>query len=255
MGLSHWIGFTEFDLSCGSTHHEYGVDNVTSHSLSSLPEKTQSDLILKKHAYDIFLSIEGLGNVFDVLQTGEEIKSCAEDLFKSFCDYPKNARYEDDRLNDKYVSPIDIFMNMNNSRTGIPLGLEDMYVLAFMLIHEAIRLNDEKSKVAAIEAIETYGVARLRFHAFSIKDQASKQRTKSASNARHAKNDIVKFYAQDLARQLKETNSSLKYTEICEQILDQVTIKAKEVGKTYTDNFYNTLYEWIRDAIKNNFPS
>ena len=248
--LSDWKGFTEFDLSSVGVELEPGVDGSTYLSIEALPDKTEQERILKHHTHDIFLSIRNFSSVFAVLQTCEDIKLRADDIANSFFAYPHNARHENKReeINpQEYISPVNLLLRMNNIRTSSPFGLENFYVLALMLINEALRLKGESSTIAAIEAIEVHGIAKLRFHRYSIREQ----RLRKAISARNKKSRDIIFYAQELAIDLDEKEKGrLSVLQIAKQIEPLVWQKTKEVGKKYSkDRFLTTIQEWIAKVI------
>ena len=76
--------------------------------------------------------------VFDMNSPFKNIKYRADEISKSLSEYPNNNEPDNSGL-DPYVSHLSIFMYMTNSKTGLPYGREDYYILALMLIIEAQR--------------------------------------------------------------------------------------------------------------------
>lgn len=148
MFLSKWQGFTEFIIP------RKGITgNLDDYSIDTLPSKTNIEIVLRN------ILINFLSSIIEYsLNTSKKIELRATDLALSFSSYPDNIvdkSWDDSKSHNAYVSHIDVFLNMYNSRTRKLFDFADFYVLVLMLIHEAMRLEGEDSTIAAIEATET----------------------------------------------------------------------------------------------------
>jgi len=159
-------------------------------------------------------------------------------------------------------------VNMFNVRTNVYFDQEYYYILSLMLIHEAIKTdNDELRLVAAIEAAQTIILARYTFYSGKIFKEitkqitkqtweyatkhARKQATKNAGEKRHEKGRELKKYAQRLARGLHNKQTTLDAQKIRDAIRSDVNKKAGK-NKDGKDIVVadTTLYKWVLDALK-----
>jgi len=260
--LSNWGGFTELHMLNRGSSTNWSISEIT----NQLPTKTNSDLALKYETMDILLSIivdHGLFEPSEILNSHEtltlqekyqnmnrpleNIKSRADEIAKSFSKPPNNI--ESDRPSrGPYVSHLNAFEHMTNSKTGKPYVLDDCYILALMLINEAMRLKGEKAIAPTIEAMNAHSAADLRLYRDGFKHES----TEKATAARHWKDGIVREYAEDLAKEVKENKPKLSNPQIRDKILPEVIQRAKEIGLDHTKKrFPETVCDWVRAVLKN----
>jgi len=241
--LSNWGGFTELHiLNTGSVINWSSVSAV----IDPLPSKTNSDLALKSQTMEILLSMIVSHRLFDNSPL-KNIKSKADEISKFFSELPNNIESDSSNL-DPYVSHLNPFANMTNSKTGLPYGRDDYYILALMLINEALRLKGETSIAPAIEATKVCSIADLHWWRDGFKQESIKKLT----GARHWKSRIVREYTELLAKAMKGNNPDFNGRRIAKEIKDQVFQKADEVGFNYSKlSFPETIYRWVLAILKN----
>ena len=192
--LSNWGGFTELHmLNKGSV-----INWSTSALTDPLPSKTNSDLALKSQTALIFTTMifsHAIFNPHALLDSQEildshtpfkNIKHRANEIAKSFSELQNNIKPDLPR-SSPYVSHLNPFRAMTNSKTGLPYNLDDYYILALMLINEALRLKGEEAIAPAIEAMQVCSIADLHLH-WNDFEQGSK---KNAQMRGIAKADLL----------------------------------------------------------------
>ena len=163
-------------------------NSVTYFSVDELRGGTQWVLMLKKQIHETLHIINMLRDFskklfgVDMFTLKKETEQMANTIAKAFIDYPDNSyienyfanlsleglskadidynnsyyEFEKKILTNDYVSHRTRMDDMSDPLTGVRFGLDYYYVLALMLIHEAVRLKGEKSRIAAVEAVDVF---------------------------------------------------------------------------------------------------
>lgn len=270
MILSKWKGFTDFDIPEKPTMEYWrrGIQVKRASNGSWKEESLRYQLATITNSIADYIDSKKDQLNFSQVETAfTSPLILVDELIESLLEYPDNAIKTgilEENHGKIYVPQMYMVMNMLNILTNVYFDQEHYYILALMLIHEAIKTDsDELRLVAAIEAVQTIEFAKHRLTSKqTIKqvtkqvlktatEQARKQSTKDATYKRAEKNDKIKEYAISQAKILHKDKSYLSVPQIADAIESGVIKEAGKIKYTIksSDNFQRTIRDWIRPKI------
>lgn len=287
MILAGWEGFTKFDIS--SVSEDWVNNSVTYLSVEELPVETQWNLMLKKQIHETLNIIDILRGCskelfgVDMFTLKKETEEMSNVIAKAFTDYPDNSfienyfanlsledlsnadidynnsyyEFEKKILTSVYVSHLTRMDDMSDPLTGARFGLDYYCVLALMLIHEAVRLKGEKSRIAAVEATDVFNyslherinAARMQFWEKHWQTEGTKEATKARLVNPKAMQAFVKKACMSLCGEVR--NVPYSGALIARKIEAMVIKEAERIGYHFKSNDkYRTIYDWVLSALK-----
>lgn len=284
MILAGWEGFTKFDIS--SVSEDWVKNSVTGLSVEELPGETQWDLMLKKQIHETLNIIYMLRccskKLFgvDMFTLKKEAEKMANTIAKAFVDYPDNSilenyfenfsleglsqadidyyndyyEFEKKLLTNDYVSHRTRMDDMADPLTGVKFGLDYYHVLALMLIHEAVRLKGEESRIAAVEATDVFNYS-LHERTDALWEQFweehwRSEKTKAANEARLKKPQAMKEFVKKVCVDFYGETTYSK-AQIARKIEGVVIVEAEKIGYYFkSDDKSRKIRDWVRSALK-----